>query len=121
MITQCFGSLDRLRAQILGAAKAASRWIVLVADSATRTLETVQKESHAMGPWSATRLLVLDVYEHAYAIDNGANKPGYFDAFWRNVGWNVCYPVPGARALQHAWRLARHGPVMPWERPRPQR
>lgn len=91
MITQRFGSLDRLRSQMLGAAKAANGWVVLVADGVTRTLEIVQTESHAMGGWSATPLLVLDVYEHAYAIDYGANKPGYLDAVWRNVGWSVVH------------------------------
>jgi Fe-Mn family superoxide dismutase len=89
MVAQRFGSLDRFRAQLLGAAKAASGWVVLVADGASHTLEIVQTENHAMGGWSASPLLVLDVYEHAYAIDYGANKPGYFDAFWRNLGWDA--------------------------------
>lgn len=91
MVAQRFGSLDRFRAQMLGAAKASNGWIVLAADGASRTLEIVQSESHAMGGWSATPLLVLDVYEHAYAIDYGANKPGYFDAFWRNVAWGAVH------------------------------
>ena len=98
MVTQRFGSLDRLRAQMLGAAKAASGWVVLVADGASHTLEIVQTENHAMGGWSATPLLVLDVYEHAFAIDYGANKAGYFDAFWRNVAWNAVQER-AARAL----------------------
>jgi Fe-Mn family superoxide dismutase len=100
MVTQRFGSLDRLRAQMLGAAKAANGWVVLVADGTTRTLEIVQTENHAMGGWSATPLLVLDVYEHAYAIDYGANKAGYFDAFWRNVAWNAVH-ARATRALAH--------------------
>ncbi len=89
VLTQRFGSMDRFRAQMLGAAKAANGWVVLVADGVSHTLEIVQTDNHALGSWSASPLLVLDVYEHAFAIDYGAHKPGYFDAFWRNVAWDV--------------------------------
>jgi Fe-Mn family superoxide dismutase len=30
---------------------------------------------------------VLDLYEHAYALDFGADKGAYFGAVWRNVRW----------------------------------
>lgn len=33
-------------------------------------------------------LLVMDMYEHAYAIDYGANASGYIDAFFQNVNWD---------------------------------
>jgi hypothetical protein len=121
-VTQRFGSLDRLRAQMLGAAKAASGWIVLVADGASHKLEIVQTENHAMGGWSASPLLVLDAYEHAYAIDYGANKPGYFDALWRNVGWNAVHEratralARGQSARGRAAAVGR-GHVAPEQRP----
>lgn len=82
-----FGSFDRFQAQFRGAAKAASGWVVLVTDPVSRTLEVVQTEGHAFGTWEAAPLLVLDVFEHAYAIDYGADKGAYFGAFWRNVHW----------------------------------
>lgn len=82
-----FGSLERLQAQMRGAAKAASGWVVLVTDTSARTLEIVQTEGHAFGAWEAAPLLVLDMFEHAYAIDFGADKGAYFAAFWRNVHW----------------------------------
>jgi Fe-Mn family superoxide dismutase len=82
-----FGSLDRFQAQFRGAAKASNGWIVLVTDPVSRTLEVVQTEGHAFGAWEAAPLLVLDVFEHAYAIDFGADKNAYFSAFWRNVRW----------------------------------
>lgn len=82
-----FGSLERMQAQLRGAAKAANGWVVLVTDPASRTLEIVQTEGHAFGAWEAAPLLVLDVFEHAYAIDFGADKGAYFGAFWRNVRW----------------------------------
>jgi Fe-Mn family superoxide dismutase len=44
---------------------------------------------------------VLDMFEHAYAIDYGANKTGYLDAFLRNVNWNEV----GTRATRAIARL----------------
>jgi Fe-Mn family superoxide dismutase len=61
--------------------------VVLVTDPLSRTLEVVQTEGHAFGAWDASPLLVLDLFEHAYAIDFGADKSAYFNAFWRNVHW----------------------------------
>jgi len=61
---------------------------VLVADPASHTLEIVSTEGHAFGSWHAEPLLVLDVFEHAFAIDFGANKGAYLDAFFRNVKWS---------------------------------
>jgi Fe-Mn family superoxide dismutase len=87
LVAARFGSLDRLQAQLRGAAKAASGWVVLVTDPVSRTLEVVQTEGHAFGAWEAAPLLVLDVFEHAYALDYGADKGAYFTAFWRNVHW----------------------------------
>src|SRR4051812_13241 len=34
-------------------------------------------------------LLVLDMYEHAYAIDYGADHAAYIDAFFKNVAWDA--------------------------------
>ncbi len=88
MLSQRFGSLERFTAQMRGAALAASGWVVLAADAASRTLEIVSTESHAFGSWHAEPLLVLDVFEHAFAIDFGSNKGAYLDAYFRNVKWS---------------------------------
>jgi len=37
--------------------------------------------------WGAP-LLVMDMYEHAYAMDYGANAGGYIDAFFQNINWD---------------------------------
>jgi Fe-Mn family superoxide dismutase len=34
-------------------------------------------------------LLVMDMYEHAYAIDYGAAAPKYVDAFFQNINWDI--------------------------------
>ncbi|MEI8258986.1 MAG: Fe-Mn family superoxide dismutase [Deltaproteobacteria bacterium] len=66
------------------------------------TLEIVSTEGHAFGSWHAEPLLVLDVYEHAFAIDMGSNKGGYLDAFFRNVKWSEV----ATRATRAIARLA---------------
>lgn len=101
LFNQRFSSLDALRAQLLGAAKASNGWVVLALDPSSRTLEVLLTESHAFGAWEAAPLLVLDLYEHAYALDFGANKAGYFDALWRNLAWGEVH----ARATRALARL----------------
>jgi Fe-Mn family superoxide dismutase len=32
-------------------------------------------------------MLALDMYEHAYHIDFGANAKAYVDSFMRNIEW----------------------------------
>ncbi|MBI5515299.1 MAG: superoxide dismutase [Deltaproteobacteria bacterium] len=101
LVAARFGSLERLQALLRGAAKASNGWVVLVTDPASRTLEVVQTEGHAFGAWEASPLLVLDLYEHAYALDFGADKGAYFTAVWRNVRWDEVH----RRATQALGRL----------------
>jgi len=37
----------------------------------------------------ATPVLALDMYEHAYHLDFGANATAYIDAFMRNIDWTA--------------------------------
>src|SRR5262249_56160425 len=43
--------------------------------------------AHAPAAVDAGPVLVLDMYEHAYHLDFGANATAYIDAFLRNVDW----------------------------------
>jgi Fe-Mn family superoxide dismutase len=47
-------------------------------------------------------ILVMDMYEHAYHIDYGANARGYIDAFFQNVQWDEVN-----RRLERAQRHAQ--------------
>ncbi|HZF47821.1 MAG TPA: Fe-Mn family superoxide dismutase [Polyangiaceae bacterium] len=82
-----FGSLEAMEKQIRGCARATNGWVILAVDRASATIELVQTDGHAGGAWHAESLLVLDMFEHAYAIDYGPNKEPYLDAFFRNVKW----------------------------------
>jgi Fe-Mn family superoxide dismutase len=82
-----FGSLARMEQLVRGAALATNGWVVVAIDRSSATIEVVQTEGHAVGAWNAEALLVLDMFEHAYAIDFGAAKVPYLDAFFKNVAW----------------------------------
>ncbi len=43
-------------------------------------------------------LLVMDMYEHAYHMDYGANARGDIDAFFQNINWDaVNHRIEAAR------------------------
>lgn len=44
---------------------------------------------HMHGPATATPLIALDMYEHAFHMDYGAAAANYVDASMRNLDWEV--------------------------------
>ncbi len=82
-----FGSVDAAIEQVRACAKATGGWVVLALDKSSRTIEVVPTSGHAGGAWNPEALLVLDVFEHAYAFDYGPDKGSYLDAFFNNLHW----------------------------------
>ena len=64
-----------------------SGWAVLAYNRHTASLHNYWAWDHTNGPAMSTPLLVLDMYEHAFALDYGAAAAKYVDAFMRNVNW----------------------------------
>ena len=63
-------------------------WVVLsYARGERRLYNQIRVRSPAV--IDAAPLLALDMYEHAYHLDFGANASAYIDAFMRNVDWSV--------------------------------
>jgi Fe-Mn family superoxide dismutase len=77
--------LFRASAMALGGG---SGWVVLDASYATGDLRIYATSGHAQSLAFGQPLLVLDMYEHAYAIDFGAAHAKYIDAFFQNVRWD---------------------------------
>jgi Fe-Mn family superoxide dismutase len=65
-----------------------SGWVVLAYDPHTRAVHNYWSWDHAHAAADAAPLLVMDMYEHSYAMDYGANARGYIDAFFQNVQWD---------------------------------
>lgn len=91
MITAHYGSLERWEREFrqtglsLGGG---AGWVVLAFDPHERAAHVQWLGDHTHGLAGGVPLLVMDMYEHAYALDYGADARAYVDAFFRNVGWD---------------------------------
>jgi superoxide dismutase, Fe-Mn family len=66
-----------------------SGWVILDFNFHTGDLRTYGVGNHTQSVAFGHPLLVLDMYEHAYAIDYGAAHAKYVDAFFANVQWSA--------------------------------
>lgn len=76
-----------------------SGWVVIARSPLTSDLRIVATGGHAPALAAGVPLLVLDMFEHAYAIDFGAAHGKYIDAYLANVNWAV---------VEQRWQTA-HG------------
>lgn len=91
-LEQHFGSIAAWRREFVALAHAlgnASGWVVLTYSRADGRLSNQLATDHTHTMIDAVPLLVLDMYEHAYHIDFGANASAYIDAFMRNINWTT--------------------------------
>jgi len=65
-----------------------SGWVILALNFQTSDLRTYAAQNHTQAVAFGQPLLVLDMYEHAYAIDHGAGHAKYIDAFFQNILWD---------------------------------
>ncbi|HEX7270925.1 MAG TPA: Fe-Mn family superoxide dismutase [Casimicrobiaceae bacterium] len=85
-----FGSLDRWRTEFIAMANAlagGSGWVLLTYVPRDRCLINQYAAEHAQAIAGGIPVIALDMYEHAYHIDFGANARAYVDAFMRNIDW----------------------------------
>lgn len=82
-----------------------SGWTVLDYCFSTDALRIHWSGGHSQSAASTTPLLVLDMYEHAFALDYGAAAAKYVDAFFENVQWDeVNRRLDRARAAARAMK-----------------
>ncbi len=100
-LTTQFGSaarweeLTRATAMSLGGG---SGWVVIARAPLTSDLRIIGSSGHAPALAAGVPVLVLDMFEHAYAIDYGAAHAKYIDAFFANLNWAV---------LEKRWQAVR--------------
>jgi Fe-Mn family superoxide dismutase len=90
-LSAAFGSAGAWEQQFRASAAGlggGSGWVVLSFELATAQLRIVGSGHHTQAQAEAVPLLVLDMYEHAYHIDYGAEAARYIDAFFQNVNWD---------------------------------
>ena len=91
-LTADFGSVDRWRSEFLAMANGlsgGSGWVLLVYVPRDKRLINQYASDHSLALAGGIPILALDMYEHAYHIDFGANSKAYIDAFMRNVDWKA--------------------------------
>ena len=85
-----FGSLERWRAEFRAMGYAlggGSGWVLLTYVPRDGRLMNQYASEHCQAIASGVPILALDMYEHAYHIDFGANVRAYVDTYLRNVDW----------------------------------
>jgi Fe-Mn family superoxide dismutase len=91
-IADSFGSFDRWEAEfrkIGSGLGGGSGWAILGYNPGLGVLENYWMGDHATGPVGTVPLLVMDMYEHSYAMDYGAAAAKYIDAFFANIQWDA--------------------------------
>ena len=85
-----FGSTDRWRQQFIALAEAlagGSGWVLLTYVPRDGRLINQSGADHSQNIAGGIPILAIDMYEHAYHIDFGANASAYVAAFMRNLDW----------------------------------
>ena len=87
-----FGSVQRWRTEFSAMGYAlggGSGWVLLSWMPRDGRLINQYASEHSQAIAGGIPLLALDMYEHAYHIDFGANATAYVDTFLRNVDWQA--------------------------------
>ena len=91
MIERDFGSMARWQAEFTAMGKAlggGSGWVLLQYQHRDKRLVNQWANDHTMALAGATPLMVLDMFEHAYAMDYGSKAAAYVDAVMAAINWN---------------------------------
>ncbi|MEK7536021.1 MAG: Fe-Mn family superoxide dismutase [Patescibacteria group bacterium] len=87
-IIEKFGSWDEAINFMTACGMAARGWTVLGWDTKIGKLKHYNADAHNQGGiWGCIPIIVLDVYEHAYFIDFGADRKSYIETYWKTFNW----------------------------------
>jgi superoxide dismutase, Fe-Mn family len=89
-IARDFGSVNRWRDEFIALAEALggdAGWVLLTYVPRDGCLINLSATDHTQSIAGGIPILALDMYEHAYHIEFGANPGGYIAAFMRNIDW----------------------------------
>ena len=89
-LTASFGSVELWREEFVAMGKAlggSSGWVLLCLEPREGTLVNQWAADHTHAIAGGTPILALDMYEHAYHIDFGAQAGAWVEAFMKNIHW----------------------------------
>ncbi len=87
-----FGSVDRWRREFIALATGLADeagWALLTYVPRDGRLINQNASDHRQSIAGGIPILALDMYEHAYHLDFGANATAYIASFMRNIEWNA--------------------------------
>ena len=95
-INDAFGNFGAFQEKFEAAAKtrfgSGWAWLVVTKDGKLDVISSANQDSplapKAFGGSSATPILGLDVWEHAYYLHYQNRRPDYINAFWNLVNWD---------------------------------
>ena len=90
MLEASFGSVAHWRDEFVAMGKAlggGSGWVLLVFQPREGTLVNQWAADHTHAVAGGVPILAMDMYEHAYHMDFGADAGAYVDAFMGNIDW----------------------------------
>jgi Fe-Mn family superoxide dismutase len=91
LVDRAYGSLEvweqdfRLAGMSLAGG---SGWVIASYDPRSGEMHNWWAFDHTHSLAGGVPVLVMDMYEHSYQMDYGANARGYIDAFFQNVEWD---------------------------------
>jgi len=113
-IMRDFGSVQRWRQEFMALAEAlggGSGWVLLTYVPRDGRLVNQTATDHNQNISGGIPILAIDMYEHAYHLDFGANATAYIAAFMRNIDWdavrtryrNAVKVEPPPKLVQKQW------------------
>jgi Fe-Mn family superoxide dismutase len=90
-LSEAYGSTSAWEAQFRATALGlggGSGWVVLAFELEGGALRTYGSAGHTQTLATSLPLFVLDMYEHSYAMDYGAEHARYIDAVFANADWD---------------------------------
>ena len=90
LIARDFGSVDEWMKDVKATAIASRGWSWLAYDHDAKSLFNYLGDAQNTFPvWNASPIIALDVYEHAYWMDFGANRAQYIDEWFGHLDWKA--------------------------------
>jgi Fe-Mn family superoxide dismutase len=92
VLVRDFGSADRWRQEFMALAASLANdagWAVLTYVPRDGRLINLTASDHRQSVAGGIPILAIDMYEHAYHLDFGANATAYVATFMRNIEWNA--------------------------------
>lgn len=90
IIEENFGNYENWKKEFFSIAISARGWVVVAYDIRDNKLYNYLSDMHNHGGiWGSIPILVLDMYEHSYFIDFGANRKSYIDWFFSHINWKI--------------------------------